>query len=37
LELTHPRTGERMEFFAPIPDYFRHVLDVLDKTESYKN
>ncbi len=37
LELTHPRTGERMEFFAPIPDYFRRVLDVLDKTESYKN
>ncbi|MDE5547862.1 MAG: RluA family pseudouridine synthase, partial [Clostridia bacterium] len=35
LELTHPRTGERMEFFAPLPDYFEHVLDVLGKTERY--
>ena len=22
LELSHPRTGERMEFFAPLPDWF---------------
>ncbi|MDE7296897.1 MAG: RluA family pseudouridine synthase [Clostridia bacterium] len=33
LELTHPRTGERMQFSAPLPDYFKHVLEVLEKTE----
>lgn len=26
LELTHPRTGERMKFCAPLPDYFKKVL-----------
>ena len=26
LELTHPRTKEHMEFFAPLPDYFEDVL-----------
>ena len=31
LELTHPRTGERMTFIAPIPDYFSAVLDKLRK------
>lgn len=29
LELTHPKTGERMSFEAPVPDYFREVLDKL--------
>ena len=29
LELTHPRTGERMEFTAPLPDYFVAVLKKL--------
>ncbi|PWM74225.1 MAG: RNA pseudouridine synthase [Bacillota bacterium] len=29
LELTHPRTGERMRFFAPLPDYFESVLKKL--------
>ena len=29
LTLTHPRTGERMTFEAPLPEDFRHVLDVL--------
>lgn len=29
LELTHPRTGERMVFTAPLPDYFKAVLDKL--------
>ncbi len=29
LELTHPSSGERMEFFAPLPDYFEKVLKVL--------
>ena len=29
LELTHPRTKEHMEFFAPLPRYFEDVLDNL--------
>lgn len=29
LTLTHPKTGETMVFEAPIPDYFKNVLDVL--------
>ncbi|MBE5762730.1 MAG: RluA family pseudouridine synthase [Clostridiales bacterium] len=29
LELTHPRTKEHMEFFAPLPKYFEDVLDKL--------
>ena len=29
LILTHPATGERMEFYAPLPDYFVQVLDKL--------
>ena len=29
LELTHPRTGERMKFYAPLPDYFKKVLRTL--------
>lgn len=31
LELTHPSTGERMIFEAPLPDYFQAVLQKLDK------
>lgn len=31
LELTHPFTGERMSFEAPLPDYFQAVLQKLDK------
>ncbi|MBR2336917.1 MAG: RluA family pseudouridine synthase [Clostridia bacterium] len=31
LELTHPTTGERMTFNAPLPDYFDTVLRQLDK------
>ena len=30
LELTHPRSGERMVFEAPLPDYFQAVLAKLD-------
>ncbi len=26
LQLIHPRTGEKMEFFAPLPDYFSDAL-----------
>ena len=29
LELDHPRTGERMSFTAPLPDYFVNVLKKL--------
>ena len=29
LTLTHPRTGERMEFIAPLPDHFLNVLEIL--------
>ena len=29
LELTHPTTGERMTFTAPLPDYFEEVLSKL--------
>ena len=29
LELTHPRTKEHMEFFAPLPKYFEDVLEKL--------
>jgi len=31
LELTHPATGERMVFKAPLPDYFLSVLNKLKK------
>lgn len=33
LELTHPRSGERMAFEAPLPDYFRAVLAKLDSSQ----
>ena len=29
LELTHPTTGERMTFYAPLPDYFSDLLKKL--------
>ena len=31
LELTHPRTGERMSFEAPLPAYFADVLSRLER------
>lgn len=31
LELTHPSTGERMSFKAPLPDYFERVLEIVRK------
>ena len=31
LILTHPTTGERMEFTAPLPDYFQSLLDKLGR------
>ena len=31
LTLSHPRTGERMTFEAPVPAYFQRVLDLLEK------
>ncbi len=30
LEFTHPTSGERMTFFAPLPDYFTAVLEKLN-------
>lgn len=33
LELTHPKSGERMAFEAPLPDYFRTVLAKLDSLQ----
>lgn len=29
LGFNHPRTGEYLEFAAPLPDYFRHLIDDL--------
>ena len=31
LTLRHPRTGEEMTFYAPLPDYFTGILDSLRK------
>ena len=31
LELTHPSSGERMSFTAPLPDYFERVLKIVRK------
>lgn len=31
LELTHPSTGERMSFTAPLPEYFERVLEIVRK------
>ncbi len=31
LELTHPSTGERMTFTAPLPDYFTRILEIVRK------
>lgn len=33
LELTHPRSGERMTFEAPLPDYFQAILAKLDSSQ----
>ena len=31
LTLTHPKTGEKMCFSAPLPQYFAEILDKLEK------
>ena len=31
LSLTHPRTGERMEFECPLPDNFKKLISILEK------
>jgi hypothetical protein len=31
LEFTHPSTGKKLELEADIPDYFKKVLEELDK------
>ncbi len=33
LGFKHPRTGKQMTFTAPLPDYFRQMLDKLDRTD----
>ncbi len=33
LTLTHPRTGDKMVFEAPLPVYFAHILEILRKEE----
>ena len=33
LVLTHPETGKRMEFEAPLPNYFLKVQKILEKTK----
>ena len=37
LTLTHPRTGEVMQFFAPLPEDFQHVLAVLRREKGGDN
>ena len=37
LTLTHPRTGEVMQFFAPLPEDFQHVLAVLRREKGGSN
>jgi 23S rRNA pseudouridine1911/1915/1917 synthase len=32
LELTHPRTNEKMRFECELPDEFKKLLDILEKT-----
>ena len=31
LDFTHPRTGEKMHFEAPLPAYFTEILEKLEK------
>ena len=33
LTLIHPKTGEVMTFEAPLPDYFKKVIDILEKKQ----
>lgn len=33
LTLTHPRTGEKMDFSAPLPTYFTDILDKLERMQ----
>lgn len=37
LVLTHPRTGQEMTFTAPLPDYFKNVLDSLKSVKQGGN
>ena len=34
LELTHPKTGERMVFTCDLPDYYKRVLEKLEKAST---
>ncbi len=35
LHLTHPRTGEEMQFEAPMPQNMQHVVDILFKNDAF--
>ena len=35
LRLTHPRTGEEMQFTAPMPQNMQHVVDILFKNDEF--
>lgn len=37
LILEHPRTGEEMSFYAPLPDYFEQILEKLRLQSNLKN
>ncbi len=34
INFEHPRTGERLEFFAEMPEYFSSIVEVLEKKEN---
>jgi len=36
LRLTHPRTGEEMRFFAPMPANMQHVVNILFKNDEFE-
>lgn len=36
LEFDHPTTGQRMRFFAPLPDYFDEVLQKLSRIHAHE-
>lgn len=33
IEFTHPTTGKKVSFEAPLPEYFKHVIEELEKKE----
>jgi hypothetical protein len=33
IEFSHPRTKQKMKIEAPMPEYFKEILEKLDKNE----